>query len=153
MKIKLSPYHINPNTLAIIPIQHDTYKSLIYDSNQTIYNKKKPLQLMEQACIENLCLFEDRRKAVIQLTGFKKKVPIPINPDKSMYAFPTHSITSADCCWVFYHHLSHVKSISKTVSRVLFTNGVHLEIPESPRMLKKQLQRTRKCVLYFEKMV
>ncbi|MGJ9459596.1 competence protein ComK [Oceanobacillus sp. CF4.6] len=90
----------------------------------------------------------------MHLTGFKRKVPIPIHPGKNIYTFPTHATTDYDCSWLFYHHLlhskkNHIKTESHMGSIITFLNGEKVSIDISCYTVEKQMERTLACILAF----
>ncbi|MEK5444734.1 MULTISPECIES: competence protein ComK [unclassified Fredinandcohnia] len=145
-------YEVNPHTMAIRPAKEIEYSAIVKEENQTLYIRQTPLQIIKAACLEGGSTYEGRRKAVTHLTGAIQKVPIPINPRRNMFAFPTHSPTAFECNWIFYHH---IKSIvpshqSNTIQSIIhFKNQQQLLMNESYYLLEKQYTRTTMCVLQY----
>lgn len=145
-------YDINSETMAIIPAKHFDYDSIIYEVNQIIYVKQRPLEMIKPACLEGGSTYDGRRVAVILQTGADHKVPIPINPAKNIYAFPTKSPKLFECIWLFYHHIQTIKPhpTQPHLSIVYFKNGqAPLDLDISFAILEKQMHRTAFCIVRF----
>ncbi|RFB18204.1 competence protein [Bacillus sp. HNG] len=144
-------YEINPDTLALLSIAHIDYATIVLEGHQMLYVKKTPLQLIKTACLEGGSTYEGRRKAVTHLTGAIQKVPIPINPRRKIFAFPTQSPNAFECNWIIYHHIKAIVSTQnhQTQSIIQFKNHYELPMNESHYLLQKQYTRTAMCVLQF----
>ncbi|RDW20760.1 hypothetical protein CWR45_05925 [Oceanobacillus chungangensis] len=74
-------------------------------------------------------------------------MPLPINPDRYLYTFPTHSTTDYDCCWIFYHHVLYIKAYQSDTnpdiqSMITFKDLNQVPMRVSSYILNKQMQRT-----------
>lgn len=147
MKDILSHYSIHPNTMALLPSNHLDYDTIVKEPDRDIYVKQKPLELIKQACLERFATYEGVREAVQHNTGFKRKVPIPINLHLNLYFFPTHATNHFDCCWISYYHVLRIeKSLTNySSSTILFKSGESLHLDVSPYILNRQMKRTLKC--------
>lgn len=138
-------YEINERTMALLPAKNIEYQTIVLETERTLYVQKYPLELINSACLKAWCSYEGRRTAMMMNTGYKRKVPVPIFPDKKVYAFPTTSPESFECKWIFP---SHVKDILKTSpSVILFNNEQELLVNESFRILERQWHRTAMCMV------
>ncbi|WP_099354737.1 competence protein ComK [Fredinandcohnia onubensis] len=146
-------YEVNPQTQAILPAREIEYSSIVKEEHQTLYIRQTPLQIIKAACLDGGATYEGRRKAVTHLTGAIQKVPIPINPRRNIFAFPTHSPTAFECNWIFYHHIKSIipslQTNNKTQSIIQFKNQQELPMNESHYLLEKQYTRTAMCVLQY----
>jgi competence protein ComK len=145
-------YDINKETMALIPAKHIDYDTIVYETNQILYVKQRPLDMIKVACLDGGSTYDGRRVAVIHQTGAQHKVPIPINPLEKIYAFPTHSPSLYECSWIFYHHVRSIMPhpTDPKESQVLFKNGqTPLNLDISHSSLEKQLHRTSFCVVKF----
>ncbi|ASK62292.1 competence protein [Virgibacillus phasianinus] len=147
-------YTINSNTMALLPAKNIEYDTIVIEQSRRLFVRKTPLELIKLACLAEFCTYEGIRCAVMHHTGWQKKVPIPINKNKSIYAFPTHAPTHFRCAWIFSNHVMEIKrrhSIEKpTIQSVItFKNGEHLDMNESYHILEKQMHRTNMCLLRF----
>ncbi|MEH7223195.1 competence protein ComK [Bacillus sp. JJ1566] len=156
----LIDYEINPDTMTLLSAAHIDYATIVRERHQILYVKKTPLQLIKAACLEGGATYEGRRKAVTHLTGAIQKVPIPINPRRNIFAFPTHSPTAFECNWIFYHHIKSIVPALQTgkaiQSIIQFKNHHELPMNESHYLLQKQYTRTGMCILQYaiqEKMI
>ncbi|WP_449537863.1 competence protein ComK [Ferdinandcohnia sp. Marseille-Q9671] len=146
-------YEVTPQTMAILPTANLEYSAIVIEEHQTIYVKQTPLQIIKAACLEGGASYEGRRKAVTHLTGAIQKVPLPINPRRNIFAFPTHSPTAFECSWIFQYH---VKAIVPAIitnptsqSSIILKNNQTLSMGESHYTLLKQYQRTAMCMLQY----
>lgn len=150
-KIQLT-YEVNPQTQAILPAREIEYSAIVKEDHQTLYIRQTPLQIIKSACLEGGATYEGRRKAVTHLTGAIQKIPIPINPRRNIFAFPTHSPTAFECNWIFYHHIKSIvpSQQSNTIQSIIhFKNQQELPMNESHYLLEKQYTRTTMCVLQY----
>lgn len=137
-------YIIKDKTIALVPAKEIDYDSIVVESESLRYIKQTPEEIIKESCLEYWSDYEGRRKAVIQKTRFKEKVPIPINPKQGIIAFPTHAIKSIDCCWLMPKHILRYDVIKgnpnyKTI--VTFTNRRTLKLDVSIRSFKSQINR------------
>ncbi|RDW21436.1 competence protein [Oceanobacillus arenosus] len=147
MQSILSEYTITDRTMALLPAKHHEYDTIVFEQNNKLYVKKTPMQLIKQACLEHYSTYEGRREAVKHHTGFRRKIPLPINPEQCLYAFPTHSTTDYECCWIFYHHVLYIKAFQSDTnpnikSMNTFKDFQQVPINVSSYILHKQMQRT-----------
>ncbi|MCC3359634.1 competence protein ComK [Bacillus sp. REN16] len=153
MKIIHPTYEVNPLTMAILPAREIEYSAIVKEVHRIIYVRQTPLQIIKAACLEGGATYEGRRKAVTHLTGAIQKVPIPINPRRNIFAFPTHSPTAFECNWIFYHHIKAIvpsqQTSNTTQSIIQFKNQQELPMTESHYLLEKQYTRTAMCVLQY----
>ncbi|WP_010096050.1 competence protein ComK [Ornithinibacillus scapharcae] len=136
-------YEITEQTVALIPSKHIDYQTIVIEVDKELYIKKTPFEIIEKGCLDNFSTFEGRRKAVMHLTGFRRKVPIPISVYRGIFVFPTQAFRDWDCCWVFYGHVEGVVEIGEEQSLVLFKGGRQVRVDVSKVSLLKQLERAR----------
>lgn len=147
--MKIEPdYSINKSTIAIIPAKQIEFDSIVIEESQKFYIRQTPLQIIKASCLEYWSDYEGRRKAVIHHTGFKEKVPIPINSQEVMVAFPTHAIKHFDCSWLFYNHILQHERVKDDPTKTLitFTNGQTLSLNVSAKSIKTQLTRSLEII-------
>ncbi|MFT4416537.1 competence protein ComK [Fredinandcohnia humi] len=147
-------YEINPLTMALLSVAHLDYFTIVIEKDRQLYVKQTPLQIIKAACLDGGATFEGRQKAVTHLTGAMQKVPIPVNPQNHIFAFPTQSPSAFHCNWIFYHHVKVITPSTETKdttfqSIITFKNDVQLPMTESHFILQKQMQRTAICILQF----
>jgi len=151
----LSDYMIHEATMALLPAACIDYDTIAIEKNHKRYIRKTPHQLIKTACLEHCATYEGRREAVMHHTGFKRKVPIPINPSQNLFTFPTHSPTDFKCSWIFYHHVLTIlpaPASTENVSvrtTVVFHNGQKLPLNVSHHVFEKQMERTGMCMWRF----
>ena len=144
----LSYYRVNNNTMAVAYAPPFYNSALVLEVNGMLRIQKRPLEIIRDACIDYYSSFDGRREAVMCKTKYRRKVPIPINPDLGIYAFPTHALDDKACCWIFYHHVEKIKE-GKYNGIVVFKNGMELEVETSTYVLKEQMRRTEDIILDY----
>ncbi|MRH43333.1 competence protein [Aquibacillus halophilus] len=147
-------YHVNYRTMAIIPATHFDYQTIVLESGKKLFIKQTPLEIIKVACLDGGASYDGRRAAVMYQTSCHRKVPIPINPSKNIFTFPTHSPSQLQCKWIFYNHVKIIKPYysSKSLipqSIITFKDGQQIIVDESYYILEKQMQRTAICILQF----
>lgn len=146
MKEILTTYKVNEKTNALKPAFQLDYQTIVLEGKREFYVKKTPLELIKLAAIRGGADYDGRRTSMSYLTGIHKKIPIPINPQKNIYAFPTTSPSQAHCCWIFFHHVDEIKPSKGTYrSIVQFKNGSEIKMNETLHILEKQMYRTWLC--------
>lgn len=156
MKNIIDYYEINGSTMALLAVAHTDYSTLVLEEARQFFVRQTPTQIVKAACIEGGASYDGRRISVKHQIGAKQKVPIPINPKENIFAFPTHSPKTFECCWIFYHHVKYftmftAPSDQTTQSKLIFKNGQTITLSESHYILEKQMQRTALCILRFSK--
>lgn len=144
----ITDYEVNRTTMAVMPQTHEHYHAKVLEAEGDYYVKQPPMKLIKRACLEGGATYDGRRKAVAHHLGITQKIPLPLQPNESIYAFPTQAPTNFDCCWIFYNHLRRIAP-DKNDSVITFYNGKQLRIPVSYYILEKQMQRTAYCITRF----
>lgn len=146
MKEILDDYFINEKTAVIMPAYNIDFESIVIETNDTKHVKKHPFRLIEENCLMNGASYDGRRRAIVYLTGFSRCVPIPINPKKDIFTFPTHSPKSDACSWIFYNHIDHIeKTKQNKKSLIHLKNGQTLPFNISFYTLSNQKFRMFVC--------
>lgn len=149
MNMLVQYYKLNEKTMALAPAKQIEYDTIVYETNRTIYVKQTPLQLIKAACLNNWSTYEGRREAVMHHLGYRRNVPIPIDTDVGIIAFPTHSPRNIDCHWIIYSHVLTIESNNIGAS-IIFNNHHVLPLNISPYILNKQLERSFTCLLFIK---
>lgn len=151
MKHVLSTYVIQRDCKVLLPEYTTDYDTVVWTATGHLYVKKTPLEIIEESCHRDFASYEGRRKLAMKLTGYEKKVPIPINISQKIYAFPTISPTSPDCIWIIAHHIKKIEKITgrsnnmKFQSIVHFWDGSSMPFEISAYSLSEQRKRTSYC--------
>ncbi|MFD1850946.1 competence protein ComK [Oceanobacillus bengalensis] len=151
-----SRYSINHKTMILLPVKHTDYDTIVVEQDRHLFVQQTTTQLIRTACLDNCSTYEGTRTAVMHKTGFKRKVPIPINRSKRIYTFPTHSTNrNFLSCWVFYQHVEHIRNnpfakTSNPSAIITFNNMAELKLEAiSSYALKQQMRRTFACIREF----
>ena len=102
--------------LVIVPVFHPIYLSKIVKTDRSIvYNKRAPLNIVKEACLEFGCDFQGRIK------GFKKmikknqyQIPIIVNQRPNVVMQPTMSYKNEKCVWINAINIIKDRSIEHT---------------------------------------
>lgn len=135
----------------IFPTYELSEHTIVLEGDQTLSIQLTPLQLIQQAAIKGESDYTSRRKSMTYLTGIKKKIPIPLYPQKNIYAFPTHSPNHQNCHWIFFHQADSIQKLPKSknsiyATKIIFKNGQELLLTESVQKIEKQMYRTWLCM-------
>lgn len=146
-EISVNKYMVNENTMLIKPIEAIEYYAVIEEMNRKVFVKQTPLEIIDENLLIGGSDFNGRRRSITYKLGMQKKLPMPINPPRNIYAFPTHSPMIYHCQWIFAEHIDQihpVKNNKNYKSVILFKNGEKIYLEVTPSILDKQLIRTWK---------
>lgn len=142
-------YQINERTLVLLPAYHLDYQTIVYEKNQRLLIDQSPLNLIKAACIDGGATYQGRKDAVKQLFNIRQKVPIPIQPHRNIYAFPTESPTNHSCKWVFPLHIQTYSNDEDGVT-LNFNKDTIIPIGISLHKLHRQLNYTYMCSMHLK---
>ncbi|WP_240257664.1 competence protein ComK [Ferdinandcohnia quinoae] len=145
----MTDYQISRSTMALVPIAHERLCTKIIDRNGIYYSTQTAKELLELACYDDGCTMDGKRKAVTYTLRINQKIPLPINPRKNIYAFPTTSPDKFDCIWIFVTHIQGIISIDKHKTLIRFKNNEKLIVHVSKYIIEEQQKRTTLCMLRF----
>ena len=152
-RIILDYYRTNEKTMYIIPIPSIDYNAIAKEVDNTVYIKQTPFDIIKENVLIGGADFNGRRRSITYNLGMQKKLPMPINPPRNIYAFPSHAPTQFHCLWIFAEHINHIQSVpnnKKFRSTIQFKNGEKLFLEVSPYILETQLIKTWKVKKYME---
>src|SRR5690625_819271 len=95
----------NKKTKAIMRKKTEYHRTKINEKDKIKHSPHSPLQLLDHNCIINGASLEGRIKTVKKILRSKTKLPIPIQPKKGIYMFPTISMKNINCVWISYFHV------------------------------------------------
>lgn len=145
MKKVLLDYEVNERTLALIPAAAMDYGTIVLEKGCKLYVRTRPYEIINKCTLIGGSDCHGRRSFILYRTGLKNKLPMPVNPARDIYAFPTQSPKKFHCYWIFYHHVDRIKLQRKPStykSIIIFKNGERLSLSESCFVLEKQMYRT-----------
>ncbi|WP_400243790.1 competence protein ComK [Niallia sp. JL1B1071] len=145
--IILNKYIAHESTMIIMPIEAIEYDAVVKEIDRTVYVKQTPLEIIKENLLIGGSDFDGRRRSITYKLGMQKKLPMPINPPRNIYAFPTHAPRQFHCQWIFTEHIDHihpVKHKKKYKSVILFKNGEKVFMEVSPYILEKQIMKSWK---------
>jgi competence protein ComK len=138
---------ISENTMMIEPVKDLVYKSKIINIEGEKLSEKSPMKLIREGCLEGGSTYQGRKEAMKQLLNISQRVPIPIIPERGIYAFPTHSPDNWNNNWIFFFHIKKVVPESINKAKIIFKNGEQITLDISYHSITKQRQRTSECVV------
>ncbi|WP_088032000.1 competence protein ComK [Evansella clarkii] len=145
-------YVINRKTMALIPAFHFEFCTIALESGREYFVKRPPLELIKAACLNGGSDYNGRRSAVKHKTGMKRKLPIPVDIDENIFAFPTFSPAHPDCSWIMLSHVDSIVSdrkVSSGATILTFKNGHKINLKLRSELVQKQLYRTSYCMTCF----
>lgn len=145
-------YRITPDTMAIFPKYNTVYQSTILEYHQTVTKEEKPLDIIKENCLHYGSSYHGRIASVQHHLNFKQKTPVPIQPTKEIYSFPTQSASSFDCIWLFFHAIKHIES-KEHHSFITFINCKIVNIDTSYYAILKQYNRTGMVKVLMEQFI
>jgi competence protein ComK len=131
-------YQVTAKTMALLPIRHLTYQSIIYDWEGIFYSSKSVKQLLNEACLERGSSYKGRLEAARKLMKQYKKTPLIICPFEKIYAFPTKSPDAEHCMWIFPQHIENYNVNKQKEVELEFKNACSLVINCSEYIYKNQ---------------
>lgn len=146
-KIYLPEYSVNMYTLAIIPERPCLYKSVVFEDSDVVYVDKPALPIIKDGCEDAWSTYEGRRHCVVNRTRYKYKVMIPIDPDKNIFMFPTHSALHPENCWFNPHGILHTFDGERPgTSIVMLKNSIKIVVPVSKTVMDAQRLKALECI-------
>lgn len=138
----IDEYIITEDTLAILPVKHIEYSSVVYELGEGYYVRQTPMQIIKASCKAYHSSYDGRREATISLTNAKYKSPIIIRERDDLLAFPTISPKKFECAWILATHIKTIENPNNE-SCIIFNNGFPLTLAISFHCLQSQLNTTQ----------
>jgi competence protein ComK len=140
---QIEGYEVNSCTMFLEPVE---YGSKIYshavEIEDDFLTPFKPLDIIKRSCEYFGSDYESRKRGTRQLIGYKRKVPIAIEPTNHIFFFPTHSPDSPECIWIAYDHVENYRRVSAQQTMVTFQNKQSRLFPVSYMTIEGQMLRT-----------
>lgn len=142
-KTLIEEYEINRFTMLIRPImQGEKIYSEIFEVQDQFIAPYRPTVIIDKSCKYFGSSYRGRVIGTKKLTGFDKKVPIPIDPTFHILFMPTSSPDNRDCTWISHEHVIDSQREGSNSTRVRFRNHSTYIIPMSYSSFNTQLHRT-----------
>jgi competence protein ComK len=141
---QLKSYEIHTNTMALLPYHNEEGRPMteVWEEEQNLYVEKPPLKVLNESCIYLGSTYEGQREAVRRAMGFSSLAPIMISAQLGIFFFPVESPKNSSCIWLSQSHVQRIEAKETELSRVIFSNGSHILIPQSKYSLEIKLHRT-----------
>ncbi|WP_217586432.1 competence protein ComK [Lentibacillus saliphilus] len=138
-------YLISRNTKAILAHDSPYYKARIFEREEPENVIKSPQVILEENCIIYGSSLHGRRESVKKLLGLKYKVPIPVDPKKDVFFFPTAASRNKDCVWLAYYQIQNFREEGDRL-KVQFLDGTCLLINVSLHAFSQQYLKTAQVI-------
>lgn len=138
----IDEYIITEDTLAILPVKHIEYNSVVYELGKGYYVRQTPMQIIKESCKAYHSSYAGRREATISLTNAKYKSPIIVRERDDLLAFPTISPKKFECVWILAAHIKTIENANNECC-VVFNNDFALSLSISFNCLQSQLNVTQ----------
>lgn len=138
-------FSITRETKAIYLCDTGYYRSKIFEKNETFYSVRSPMRILDDDCLGHGSSLEGREKAVEKILKTRSKLPVPVNPDKGIYLFPTLSKRNKDCIWLSYYQIDDYDEVNDR-TLVTFQDGTYLYVKVSEAVLDLQFKRTSQVI-------
>lgn len=139
----IGEYEINPCTMFLKPFEYGSkIFTKIYEIEDEFLSPMKPIEIIKNSCHYFGCDYESRKRGTRQLTGFKRKIPIVIEPTNSLFFFPTTSPSREECIWIAHDHVENFQHINRDQTLILFQNKQSHLMPVSLSTIRTQMGRT-----------
>lgn len=150
MKIdfRLFNYLITDQALYIQSTQKMNAISEVEELDHTQYIMQDSLKIIKEACIYYGSSYQGRVSSVKELFNRKQNPPIPIDPKRGIYAFPTRSPRHHNNIWVLTTNIKTIEQRDR-FSIIYYNNGKTLVVQLSKYQVDKVLACLYKCYLHF----
>ena len=122
-------------------------KSIVYEDECTYEVEETPFHIMEESCKYFGSSYQGRKEGARNILGAEYKVPIVIEDSDNLIVFPTTSPTSEDCMWISLKRVRKIEKMDYNNTKIIFDNGVEIDIPCSYRSIENQLSRASRLDL------
>lgn len=137
-------YEINKRTMFLRPvIERGKRYTLIVEVNDVFLCPLKIKDILRKSCVYYGVDYESRRKGTRHLIGYKRKLPITIEPSNRLFFFPTASHDSPECIWISSEHVEKPHRAGPRQTEIFFRNKQSHHFPVSVGTIEGQLNRTR----------
>lgn len=146
-EIIVNKYMVNNRTMLIMPAEAVDYYAVVKEIDRIVFVKQTPIDIIKENLLIGGSDFNGRRRSITYKLGMQKKLPMPINPPRNIYAFPTHSPKQFHCHWIFTEHIDQIHPVRnnrKYKSAILFKNGEEIYFEVSAFILDNQVVKTWK---------
>jgi competence protein ComK len=150
----LEEYEVNPHTLMLKPIEYGakTFTEII-EMEDIILSPFKPMDILKKSCEFFGSSYQGRKDGTKELTGISYKAPIMLNPQMSMFLFPTTSPVKSECMWISHSHVTSYAAAENGQTSVTFQNRESHLIPISYSSFENQMLRTSNLRIAYSQRV
>ncbi len=139
----IEEYEVNPHTMMLKPIEYGARTfTQILEMDDVLVSPFKPFEILRKSCEFFGSSYEGRKEGTKKLTGIVYKAPIIVNPQMSIFLFPTASPNKQECVWVSHSHVRNYDRTKDGSTKVFFQNRQSCDIPISYSSFENQMLRT-----------
>ncbi len=147
MKVKntnyLVEYEINPDTMAVLPIEvgNNTCSRVLEVEGEYVV-AMKPTEIVDRSCRYFGSSLRGRQEGTREIMGVTHKAPIIVEASNKIFLFPTASPTKQDCAWLSHNYVSDCEYGLHEKTTIIFTNKQAIQLQISKGSFQNQLHRT-----------
>lgn len=142
IKLELSSYEINFETLLIIPC--GKLKSTVYEIDEEFVVNKTPLEIVKDSCLYFGCSYDGRKDGTKSLIGVDMKVPIIIEDSKNIIFFPISSCINKNSIWISYQNLLKYSKLNEFSTVLYFQGNKKIGVDAKYNLVDNQVIRCNK---------
>ncbi|SFE92839.1 competence protein ComK [Alteribacillus iranensis] len=148
--VMVEDYMVNHRTMALIPVFKGESKTKIYEVGGSVLTTNvSPIHIMKKACLERGSSLQGRYDAVKHKLGFRQRLPVPVDQQEGIYAFPIMSAKKPENIWLFYDHVDRTVC-DENGSIIIFYDGQQLSTSISSYIIEQQILKTGRCKTIFQ---
>ncbi|MFD1779833.1 competence protein ComK [Fredinandcohnia salidurans] len=139
----LMEYEINPDTMAVLPIEigKNTCSRVLEVEGEYVV-AMKPTEIVDRSCRYFGSSLKGRQEGTREIMGVTHKAPIIVEASNKIFLFPTASPTKQDCAWLSHNYVSDCRYSVNENTTVIFTNKQAIKLQISKGSFQNQLHRT-----------
>lgn len=140
---QMEDYEINSCTMFLLPVEYGSkIYSKVVEPEDEYLSPFKPLDLVKKSCNYFGVSYESRKKGTSLLIGYKRKIPIVIEPANHLFFFPTTSPNRPECIWIAHEHVENYRRGELQQTLITFQNKQSYLFPVSFGTIETQMLRT-----------
>lgn len=140
---QIQMYKVNKESFVFERYFHPVYQTKITEADNSVhYDPRKPIEVIEDACLDNGSDFNGRIRSMARILGPKKQYLYPalISEREAILLQPMNSYRNDDCTWINVEHIA-----SDNTRSHYDYNQLHIQLGEgqtfSVRCTTKFLQK------------
>lgn len=150
----IEEYEVNPHTMVLKPIEYGakTFTQII-EVNDVLISPFKPLEILKKSCEYFGSSYEGLKEGTKTLTGIVYKAPIIVNPQMSLFFFPTTSPAKHECTWISHAFVKEYEPLEDGSTNVHLQNQQTCIVPISYSSFKNQMRKTAELRIAYSQRI